>query len=126
MKILFKNANVIDSDYACRSGVDLIVDGKFIAYLGAPAEKLRSECDRVINSERLLLIPGLYNSHTHLPMSILKGYAEDMNLQDWLFNKIFPAEDRLTPEIVRTATLLSAAEMIKNGVISCTDMYFFC
>jgi 5-methylthioadenosine/S-adenosylhomocysteine deaminase len=73
----------------------------------------------------MLIIPGLYNAHTHLPMSMFKGYAEDMPLQEWLFDKIFPAEEKLNDITVYYGALWGIAEQIKNGVVSCSDMYFF-
>ena len=82
--------------------------------------------DRVISGENKLLCPGFYNCHTHTPMTLFRGYAENLPLSRWLHEKIFPAEDRLYPEAVRVASLLSMAEMMKNGTVSFSDMYFFC
>ena len=82
--------------------------------------------DRVISGENKLLCPGFYNCHTHTPMTLFRGYAENLPLSRWLHEKNFPAEDRLYPEAVRVASLLSMAEMMKNGTVSFSDMYFFC
>ena len=79
---------------------------------------------RVINGFRRLLMPGLINSHTHLPMSILRGYADDCRLQEWLFDHVFPAEAKLDKRCVAAGTRLALAECIRFGVISCTEMYF--
>lgn len=82
--------------------------------------------DRVITGENKLLCPGFYNCHTHTPMTIFRGYAENLPLSRWLHEKIFPAEDRLYPEAVSVASTLSMAEMMRNGTVSFSDMYFFC
>jgi len=119
MKILFKNANLIGHD-GTMVKEDIYIDGEYIA---AFADEF--DADRVISAENMLLCPGLYNMHTHLPMTMFKGYAEDMPLQPWLFDKIFPAEDKLDGTMVYYSALLGIAEQIKNGVVSCSDMYFF-
>jgi len=72
-----------------------------------------------------LLIPGMYNTHTHIPMTLLRGYAESLSLQDWLTQRIFPFEAKLTDESAYPATLLGIAEMLRFGVVSFTDMYYF-
>ena len=125
MKMLFKNANTIDKTGESLSGIDICIDGEYI--LSAEKNKIpeKFEPDRVINAENMLVIPGLYNTHTHLPMTMFKGYAEDMPLQTWLFDKIFPAEDKLNDIMVYYGALWGIAEQIKNGVVSCSDMYFF-
>ncbi|MBE6671774.1 MAG: amidohydrolase, partial [Ruminococcaceae bacterium] len=70
--------------------------------------------------------PALYNCHTHSAMQFLRGYGEDLPLDRWLNERIFPAEDRLTPEIVYSCSKYAIAEMIKNGICSFSDMYYFC
>lgn len=70
-------------------------------------------------------MPGLANAHTHIAMTLLRGWGSDLNLHDWLFTKIFPAEDRLTNEFVRTGSRLAFAELFRFGVTSIADMYFY-
>ncbi len=82
--------------------------------------------DRVIEGQGKLLTPGLINAHTHAAMTVLRGYGEDLPLDRWLTERIFPAEDRLTERAVYLGTKLSVAEMLANGVTSFSDMYFFC
>lgn len=73
-----------------------------------------------------VLMPGLVNAHTHAPMSLLRGYADDLGLIEWLTTKIFPAEGRwVNSEFVRDGTLVSIAEMIRCGTTCYNDMYFF-
>ena len=70
--------------------------------------------------------PGLVNCHTHLPMALLRGFADDLPLEVWLNAHIFPAERRhLNPDSVRLGTLLACAEMLLGGTTTCCDGYFF-
>jgi 5-methylthioadenosine/S-adenosylhomocysteine deaminase len=84
------------------------------------------EGERVIDGEGKLLMPGFYNAHTHAPMTLLRGYGENMQLEDWLKKKVFPFEDKLTGEDCYHATMLAMAESFANGIVSSSDMYFFC
>jgi 5-methylthioadenosine/S-adenosylhomocysteine deaminase len=72
-----------------------------------------------------LIMPGLVNTHTHAAMSCFRGLADDLPLMEWLQEHIFPAEAKLTPEIVYTSTLLSICEMIRSGTTTFNDMYLF-
>jgi 5-methylthioadenosine/S-adenosylhomocysteine deaminase len=73
-----------------------------------------------------LLIPGLINAHTHLAMSLLKGYADDMKLSVWLNNHIWPAEKSIvSPQFVSDGSRLAMAEMLKGGITTFNDMYFY-
>lgn len=81
--------------------------------------------ERVDGTHRLL-IPGLYNAHTHVAMTLMRGYGEELPLHSWLFDRIFPFEDKLFPEAVYWGSLLGMAEMLATGTVSFTDMYYFC
>ena len=73
-----------------------------------------------------IVMPGLVNSHTHLPMSLFRGLADDLPLADWLKHHIFPVEAaHLHPQSIRTGTLLACAEMLLSGTTACCDGYFF-
>ncbi|MDR3135952.1 MAG: amidohydrolase [Coriobacteriales bacterium] len=72
-----------------------------------------------------LLIPGLYNQHTHIPMTLLRGYAEGLPLDAWLNTRVFPFEAQITPEAALPASELAIAEMLRFGVVSFADMYNF-
>ncbi|MDR0291015.1 MAG: amidohydrolase [Treponema sp.] len=98
------------------------IKGRKVVYVGdkAPEEKAA----RVISGSRRLLMPGLINSHSHLPMALLRGYADDYRLQEWLFEHIFPAEGRMDERCIAAGVRLGLAECIRFGVVSCTDMYF--
>lgn len=74
----------------------------------------------------MIVMPGFINTHTHVPMTMLRGYADDLPLHTWLNDHTFPAEARLvTPENVAVATRLAFIEMIKSGTTCFNDMYFF-
>lgn len=78
------------------------------------------------DAEGMIVMPGFVNTHTHVPMTMLRGYADDLPLHTWLNDHIFPAEARLvTPENVVMATRLAFIEMIKSGTTCFNDMYFF-
>tara|TARA_B100000315_G_scaffold259789_1_gene317254 strand:- start:2836 stop:4122 length:1287 start_codon:yes stop_codon:yes gene_type:complete len=81
--------------------------------------------DDVIDCSDKAILPGLINSHTHVAMTLFRGFADDMLLQDWLQNKIWPLESKLTEEYVYQGTLLGVLELIKSGTTTFNDMYFF-
>jgi 5-methylthioadenosine/S-adenosylhomocysteine deaminase len=98
----------------------MIRDGK-ITEIGT---SLKGNADEVIDGRGKIALPGLINTHTHLSMVLLRGYADDMRLQDWLQKKIWPLEARLTPEACYQGALLGSAEMILSGTTTFMDMYF--
>lgn len=83
-----------------------------------------NEVDKVIDAEKKVCMPGFINMHTHVPMSILRNYADDVCLEEWLEDRIWPIEDKLTREDIRLATRLSILEMIKSGTTLFNDMYY--
>ncbi|HEX8961688.1 MAG TPA: TRZ/ATZ family hydrolase [Rhodocyclaceae bacterium] len=105
----------------------LVVDqGRIVALL--PVEEARSRYaprERIVLEEHALL-PGLVNLHTHAAMALMRGFADDLPLQSWLQDKIWPAEAKhVSPHFVRDGTLLACAEMLRGGVTCFNDMYFF-
>ena len=126
MDTLISNVTVVTMDEELRvlfSAFVGIADGK-ISYISkkAPEEQPKE----IINGEGMVLMPGLINCHTHLPMAPLRGYADDVDLQTWLNDYIFPREDRLDGRCVKAATLLSIAECLRFGTTSVSEMYYFC
>jgi 5-methylthioadenosine/S-adenosylhomocysteine deaminase len=84
------------------------------------------ETKEVIDAGGGIIMPGLVNTHTHLPMSLFRGLADDLPLMTWLNEHIFPAEKKeINPDSVRLGALLSCAEMIISGTTTCCDGYFF-
>ena len=123
MELLFKNITAVTmrKDECVLKNANVgVLNGKII--LNANPD---GQADRIIDGTNKVLIPGLYNCHTHAPMSLFRGIGNDLPLEDWLFNHIFPAEKKLTPSIVRAGALLAIAEMIASGTVSFTDMYYF-
>ena len=107
------------------STVDIAIDEKgLIAGVGKDARKA-VDADIVIDGSDRLAVPGLVNTHTHAAMTLLRGYGDDMLLQDWLSQKIWPLEAHLTDDDVYAGTKLACLEMIKSGTVAFNDMYFF-
>ena len=100
------------------------VDGGAIAYVG-PAKADMPAFEREIDLRGNLLMPGFKNAHAHSGMSFVRSYADDLPLQDWLFSKIIPLEDKLTPEDVYVFTKLSILEYLTSGITAAFDMYYF-
>jgi len=84
-----------------------------------------AETEFIIDGNGALVLPGCVNTHTHAAMTLLRGYADDMVLQDWLVNRIWPLEAHLTGEDVYWGTRLACLEMIRSGTTAFNDMYFF-
>ncbi|SHH01463.1 5-methylthioadenosine/S-adenosylhomocysteine deaminase [Thermosyntropha lipolytica DSM 11003] len=80
--------------------------------------------DRILEGRDKLAMPGFINTHTHAAMTLLRSYADDLPLMEWLQNKIWPLEEKLTPEYIYWGTMLAIAEMIKSGTTAFADMYF--
>jgi 5-methylthioadenosine/S-adenosylhomocysteine deaminase len=81
---------------------------------------------RVIDFKGRVVMPGLINAHTHLAMTLLRGVGDDLNLDDWLKRYIFPAEaGNVTSDYVATGTRLGLIEMIRGGITTFADMYYF-
>lgn len=82
------------------------------------------EASETLDAEGLAILPALYNAHTHAAMSLLRGYADDMPLQKWLNDYIWPYEDKLTPEDIHHGSELAVKEMLGTGSVMFNDMYF--
>ncbi|MCX5813738.1 MAG: amidohydrolase [Proteobacteria bacterium] len=88
------------------------------------SEKCMRDADRIINGRDKAALPSLINGHTHAAMTLMRGYADDMPLKEWLEEKIWPLEAKLTEEDVYWGSKLACLEMIKNGVTVFNDMYW--
>lgn len=126
MTTLFKNVTAVTMDPAkpLLNHAFVLVEGKKIAKV--TDARPEGEFDRVVDCAGQVMMPGLINAHTHLPMTLMRGYGGGHNLQDWLNNYIFPAEDKLDSRCVRAGAALSLAELIAGGVTCVADMYYFC
>ena len=113
------------------SGVPSVLTGELwteddrISYVGPPRQDAGAQgFDREIDCRGNLLLPGFKNAHTHAAMGFLRSHADDMPLQQWLFEQVFPYEDLLTPEDIYTLVQLGIMELLTTGVTSMFDMYF--
>src|SRR5712671_4799714 len=105
----------------------LAIRGERIIGVGKRADISRQfQAAHRLDRPEAILMPGLINTHTHAAMSLLRGIADDLRLQDWLEKYIFPAEAKnVSPEFVRWGTKLACAEMLLGGTTTFTDMYYF-
>ncbi|MCD6397742.1 MAG: amidohydrolase, partial [Spirochaetaceae bacterium] len=87
-------------------------------------QKIEDPSAEIINAEDKIIVPSLKNGHTHAAMAPLRGFGDDMKLQPWLEEKIWPAEANITPEDAYWGTRFAVLEMIKSGTTFCNDMYF--
>jgi len=108
------------------NGAVAVKSGRIVA-VDDTAEIDRSYAAReVINATGKVVIPGLINGHTHVPMTLFRGIADDLDLQEWLTKYIFPAEAKnVTEDFVRVGTRLGLAEMLRSGTTTYCDMYYF-
>jgi 5-methylthioadenosine/S-adenosylhomocysteine deaminase len=127
MQTLFKNVTAVLMDDGDTVLKDAYVgtDGGKIVYVSTAPPIASGAPPAVIDGSNKVMMPGLVNAHTHLPMVLLRGFADDMDLQTWLFQHIFPAEDKMTEEMVYTGMQLALMECIASGTVSATEMYFF-
>jgi len=123
MSVLFDNITVLTMDGSRTPLKDafVAVEGEKITYVGP--ECPRRDFDRVIDGTGKVLLPGFVNAHTHLPMTLMRGYGGGHDLQSWLNDFIFPAEAKLDDRAVAAGTELGLAEMIATGVTCVADMY---
>lgn len=126
MNILIENIDIIAVDDNVRfiKNGNIYIKNNIIDFISPPGKNVRDfQPDRIIDGKNKLIMPGLVNTHTHCAMTLLRNYADDLALEEWLFKKIFPAEGRLTPEDIYWGSMLGIAEMIKSGTTTFADMY---
>jgi 5-methylthioadenosine/S-adenosylhomocysteine deaminase len=122
MEILFKNATIVtmDDERPVLEKTNISIENGKITF-----KTDGKKAARTIDCTHKVLMPGLYNCHTHAAMTLFRGFANDRALEDWLFNHLIPAEMKLTPQLVRTGTLLAMAEMLSSGTVAFSDMYSY-
>ena len=123
MSILFANVTAVTMDPAnpVIKNAFVAVEGTKIASVGTG--RPTGEFERVMDCAGKVMMPGLVNAHTHVPMALLRGYGGGHDLQHWLNDYIFPAEDRMDERCVAAGTALGLAEMIASGTTCIADMY---
>src|SRR5919107_470819 len=124
--LLLANATVLtmDDGFTIHRGAAVAVSGDAIAAVGPGA--LGYEAAERIDCGGRVVMPGLVNAHTHVAMVLLRGLADDLRLDVWLMGYMMPVErEFVTPEFVGLGTRLGCAEMIRSGITTFNDMYYF-
>ena len=120
MKLRFYNAKILTMrDEKVIEG-ELHTDNGAISHIGEPK---KGEFDREIDLGGSLIIPGFKNAHTHTAMTFLRSFADDLPLNDWLYEQVFPHEAKLTEEAVYVFTQLGNMEYLTSGITASFDMY---
>jgi len=126
---LLTNAHVLTMDKDLNqypSGAVAVKDDAIVAVGDERALKEKFNPAEIIDCRGKVLMPGLVNTHTHVPMTLLRGLADDLRLDVWLMGYMMPVErEFVSPEFVRLGTSLACAEMIRSGVTTFADMYYF-
>jgi 5-methylthioadenosine/S-adenosylhomocysteine deaminase len=127
--LIVRNAIVVTMDASARvlpRGAVVIDAGRIVAVEPSEAVAASYVARDTIDADGQVVLPGLINTHTHAPMVLYRGLADDLALMEWLEKYIFPAEAKtVTPEFVRAGTRLAALEMIQSGTTTYADMYYF-
>lgn len=123
MKRYLKNAVILtmDGTEPIQNG-GLCMENGIITYVGEMREDITA--DEVLDMKGAILMPAMANGHTHLPMTLMRNYADGHNLQEWLTKYIFPVEDRLTREDIYWGSKLAMAELVAGGTTFFNDMYW--
>lgn len=125
MKICIKNCTLISMDEKRKEqekNIDILIEDNKIKIID---KDIKTDADvKIIDATNRVVMPGLINTHAHVPMSIFRETLDGYNLQDWLSKKIWPMEDKLTNEDIYYASYLTYLEMIKTGTTTINDMYF--
>jgi len=129
VELIVSGGTVVTMDgarHVIENGAIAIKAGRIEAIGRANEIDQRYAAREVINATGKVVVPGLINGHTHVPMTLFRGLADDLDLQEWLTKYIFPAEAKnVTEEFVRVGTRLGLAEMIRGGTTTYCDMYYF-
>lgn len=121
--ILIKNAFILNSDNSESKKQSLLIKNDIIAEISDEIDE--NNVDKIIDAEGKILLPGLINTHTHLSMTLFRGLADDLSLDSWLNDHIWPMEANLNGDYCYIGALLGAVELIKSGTTTFSDMYFY-
>lgn len=122
--MLLSDIAMLDEDLRYREHMHVGIDAGAIAYIGEEPPADAARFGELYDGRGKLAMPALYNAHAHAPMTLLRGFAENLPLDRWLNEKCWPFEAKMTPEDNYWATLLACAEMARYGVVSFSDMYY--
>jgi 5-methylthioadenosine/S-adenosylhomocysteine deaminase len=127
--LIVRGGSVVTMDAQKRvveNGAIAVKDGKIVAVGKADEIARQFTAKQIVEAQGKAVIPGLINTHTHAPMSLFRGIADDLDLNEWLTKYIFPAEAKnVNEQFVRAGTRLALAEMIRGGTTTYCDMYYF-
>lgn len=127
--LILRNAEILtmDQDFNVYNPGAVAIKGTTIQAVGPEADILREFSAPVVHDGKgKILLPGFVNAHTHVPMALLRGLADDLRLDVWLMGYMMPVErEFVSPDFVRLGTRLACAEMIRSGITSFADMYYF-
>lgn len=121
--ILIKNALILSPNNFENEKKSLLIKDDLIAEISEEIED--TNVDKIIDAEGKILLPGLVNTHTHLSMALFRGLADDLSLDTWLNDHIWPMEANLNGDYCYIGALLGAVELIKSGTTTFSDMYFY-
>ncbi|MDO4869952.1 MAG: amidohydrolase [Bacillota bacterium] len=122
--MLFSDITLLNDHYEIIPHAFVATEGDTIAYVGT--ERPEGDFGREYDGKGRLLMSGFINAHAHSPMTLMRGYGENLKLQSWLNDRIFPFEAQLDSNAVYWGTMLSMAESLQYGIVSTSDMYYFC
>ncbi|MDP2845415.1 MAG: amidohydrolase family protein, partial [Candidatus Methanoperedens sp.] len=117
--LIIKGGIVLTMDGAVIDNASVVVDKGLISYVG---KETKEKADKVIDARSCAVMPGLINAHTHVPMTLFRGYADGLSYAEWI-KKIQVVETKLTPSDVRAGAYLGVLEMIRSGTTTFVDMY---
>lgn len=120
--MLFCGIDLLDEQFHLQKNRFVGVRNGRIDYIGKT--KPTEAYDREYNGANRLLMTGAFNAHSHAPMTLLRGYAENLPLSEWLNSRVFPFEAKLRPNDIYNGTMLAIAEMLRFGTVSFSDMYY--
>ena len=119
--ILIKNGIVLLADFSFKN-INVGIKGRAISYIGNEEPQAQT----IIDASNMMVLPGFINSHTHAGMHLFRGIADDLKLKEWLEEHIWPLEAKwVSRDFVKASTELAVLEMIKSGITTFSDMYFF-
>lgn len=121
--ILIKNALILSPNTNFENKQSILIKDNLIAEISSQIDE--SNASKIIDATGKIVIPGLINTHTHLSMTLFRGLADDLSLDSWLNDHIWPMEANLNGDFCYIGALLGAVELIKSGTTTFSDMYFY-
>ena len=124
MKKIALKSVTLQAEGACMSKKDILIEGGRFARICESLSPQDLDGAEVVDCSRFAILPAFYNGHTHAAMTLVRGYADDMELGRWLTQYIWPFEAKLTAGDIEIGSRLAVLEMIKSGTVFFADMYW--